>query len=591
MKKNLIWIGLILLLLCGTLSAVDVEVEAFVDKNKIGLDDYLQLTFQVSGDKASSVRAPITSGVADFKIQGQSSSSSTNMTVVNGKMTKVAKKNYLYTMRPKRKGKLTIPSLTVTYKNKRYSSAPITIYVVEGSTEPAPQVQGNSNTQQSGKLSDNLFLVAEVNKTQVYKGEPIKVDYKILTRYDIGGMSFASEPSFEGFWKEEVYTAERVNFKPVNRGGVRFEEMLLKSLTLTANEAGRIEIPALELNVEVRTQSKSFFSFGETRSYKIKNKAVPIDVKELPTANQPTGFNGAVGSFRLNSSISQDSLKVGDSFTYTLEISGSGNINNIEIPKLPEIDHLRFLDPEVTTEMNKNKVSGKKTIKYLVVAQEQGKFEIPALKFSYFDSQRNSYKTLSTQKFKVKVAEGDLTFINSGTAQQLIAREGADIGFIISDSKLDSFNLKFNQVGYWILYLLALLTLPISALYAKEQDKLSGNVSYQRSKMANKILKKYLKQADEFAKTNSVDFYASAQTGLSSYLADKLHIARGSSTDIMLKTIKDINFPTELVVSIESIFQRYSQARFMPGGFAEENISTDYDELKRILSAITKVKI
>jgi len=591
MKKNLIWVGLILLLLLGTLAAVDVEVEAFVDKNKIGLDDYLQLTFQISGDKASSVQAPNVSGIADFKVQGQSSSSNSSTRIVNGKMTRETKKNYLFTMRPKRKGKLTIPSLTVKFKNKRYSSSPITIYVQEGSTEPAPPVRGESSNQQSGKMSDNLFLVAEVNKTQAYKGEPIKVDYKILTRYDIGGMSFASEPSFDGFWKEEVYTADRVNFKPVNRGGVRFEEMLLKSLTLTPNEAGKISVPSLELNVEVRTQSNSFFSFGETRSYKIRNKAVPIIVKELPTANQPASFNGAVGSFRLNSSISEDSLKVGDSFTYTIEISGRGNLNNVEIPQLPEIDHLRFLDPEVSTEMNKNKASGKKTIKYLVVAQEQGKFEIPALKFSYFDSQRKKYKTLSSKKFRVKVAEGDLTFINSGTAQQLIAREGADIGFIIRDSKLDNFNLKFNQIGYWLLYLLALLTLPVSALYAKEQDKLSGNASYQRSKMANKILKKYLKQADEFAKTNSVEFYASAQTGLSSYLADRLHIARGSSTEVMLKTIKERNFPTELVASIESIFQRYSQARFMPGGFAEENITTDYDELKRILAAITKVKI
>lgn len=591
MNKNLIWIGLTLLLLFGTLSAVDVEVEAFVDNNKIGLDDYLQLTFQVSGDKATSVRAPSTSGIADFKIQGQSSSSSTSTTVVNGKMAKVVKKKYLFTMRPKRKGKLTIPSLTVTYKNKRYSSAPITIYVVEGSTEPAPPVRGESSSQQSGNLSENLFLVAEVDKKQVYKGEPIKVDYKVYTRYDTGGMSIASEPSFDGFWKEEVFAATRVNFKPVNRGGVRFEAMLVKSFTLMPNEAGQINIPVLELNVEVRTQSNSFFNFGETRSYRVKNKPVPIIVKQLPAANQPADFNGAVGNFRLTSSISEDSLKVGDSFTYNLEISGRGNLNTVEIPTLPEIDHLRFLDPEVTTEMNKDKVSGKKTIKYLVVAQEQGKFEIPALKFSYFDSQRKTYKTLSTKKFKLKVAEGDLTFINSGTAQQLIAREGADIGFIISDSKLENFSLKFNQIGYWILYLLALLTLPISALYAKEQDKLSGNVSYQRQKMANKILKKYLKQADEFAKVNQVEFYASAQTGLSSYLADKLHIARGSSTEVLLKSVKERNFPTELVESIDSIFKRYSQARFMPGGFAQENITTDYDELKRILSAITKVKI
>ena len=46
---------------------------------------------------------------------------------------------------------------------------------------------------------------------------------------------------------------------------------------------------------------------------------------------------------------------------------------------------------------------------YLVVPRNQGKFKIPAVEFTYYDTGSNGYKTIKTQSFYVNVEPGDGT--------------------------------------------------------------------------------------------------------------------------------------------------------------------------------------
>lgn len=60
-------------------------------------------------------------------------------------------------------------------------------------------------------------------------------------------------------------------------------------------------------------------------------------------------------------------------------------------------------------------LSGSKVIEYLAIPRNAGTYKIPAVKFSYFDINSRSYKTLTTEEYELHVEKG------AGNAAQTIA--------------------------------------------------------------------------------------------------------------------------------------------------------------------------
>ena len=58
-----------------------------------------------------------------------------------------------------------------------------------------------------------------------------------------------------------------------------------------------------------------------------------ITVKELP-AGAPASFTGAVGKFSMEASLSADQLAANSAGTFTVKITGQGNLPFIQAPKL-----------------------------------------------------------------------------------------------------------------------------------------------------------------------------------------------------------------------------------------------------------------
>ena len=590
-------IVLFLVILSLNLFASNIKVDSYVEQTTIGLMDRLKLTIEISGSDASKVSAPELPNIKNFRDLGFTTSSSSSYIFANGKAESSITKKYIYSLKPQNTGKFIIPPIQIKYKKELFTTSPISITVKKGSTKQAPptsiDVRNRTNnskntTANSDRLEDNLFMKTIVSKKTVYQGEPILVDYLFYTRYDIKNLSFGEEASFKGFWKTDVFTPKNINFSSRTENGIRYNVMKMRTIVLYPTEIGKNKIPQQEVLADIRTQSQSFFSFGESKRYNIKSNVVNINVKPLPTS--PTNFSGAIGDFSIKAKISSNEMNVGDSFTYTLEISGKGNISKIDVPQLPEINHLRFLDPEISSSINSDGISGKKTIKYLVIAQEQGSIDIPSIPFVYFDSRKGKYLTPKTAPFTLEIGKGNLTYIPSSSAQTAVKMEGADIGFLINITQLKNNTIIFKIWGYWLSIIIMLLTIPASFIYRKEQNKLSSNQNYYRTKRANKILRKYMKEATNFAKRDNQKFYVASQLGLSNFLADKMHIARGSTTEALLQNLSKRNLPNELHLQIKQIFEICNQARFMPGGYSSENIHKHQEMLQKIVTDISKLK-
>ncbi len=585
---------LVLMHFAPLLRAQEASITSYVDKTRIGLQDNLKLTIEVSSESISGIPEPQLPDVNGLKVAVKSTSSSSSFSVSGARMTSKITKSYIYVMEPEAVGNFLIPPISIQHKGKTYTTEPINITVVEGSMQPPPASSRalSPSEQDTGKLEDNLFVRVEVSKQELYFGEPLVVNYVIYSRYDLSNISYQSEPNYIGFWKEDVFNASRMNFQRTTQKGIPFNKMVLRTILLHPNQSGTLTIPSLSLNVDIIVRARSFWDFDSSRKVTIESEPLTIKVKELPQRGRPEGFTGAVGNFNLNSEISTSSLKAGESFTITLRINGKGNFKHFEIPLFPETSKVRVITPEVETEarVDGEEVMGAKIIRYPAIAVEKGELFLSPLQFSYFDPQKQQYQTISTPAYNLNVAPGDISSVQTGFSQRSISLQGSDINYIIPHSNLKSTKLLGDSLVYWFLWIITFLTIPATLFYRYEIDKQESDVSYVRQKQAGKILSKYLKTATQYAKEKDLRFYTFAGTGLINYLTDILKIPRGSTNEEILGKMTAQNFPQKTIETIKNILNRFNEARFMPGGFTENSITNDYETLKQIITEINTIK-
>ena len=113
---------------CSNFYTQFLEFTATVDQNNISSDDYIRYTIQTN-QKISINKT----GFSQFNvIQGPFTSSSSSVSIINGKVDKKEKYTFSYIIAPTKTGQLTIGPASTNYNGKNYSTNPIVINVSEG---------------------------------------------------------------------------------------------------------------------------------------------------------------------------------------------------------------------------------------------------------------------------------------------------------------------------------------------------------------------------------------------------------------------------------------------------------------------------
>jgi hypothetical protein len=162
---------------------------------------------------------------------------------------------------------------------------------------------------------------------------------------------------------------------------------------------------------------------------------------------------------------SLDKFRKGDSLTLSFSILGLGAVSHMKLAPLAA-PKLHISPPEVvnaTDEIIIRQVRGAKTFKIKVVAMEEGDIEVPAVTFSYFDTEEKSYKTLTAGPWKLKVEGASPDF---DAIKRIIDAQGAPKGIDLGPGRpglrsiilRDSPNLEavgaaapYQQTWYWAL--------------------------------------------------------------------------------------------------------------------------------------------
>lgn len=577
---------------------------ASVNAATVPLNDKFQVSFTFEGQDINSIKSFSAPDLnKDFLILS-GPNQSTSMQIINGAIS--ASISYSYYLQPRNLGKYTIGSAKIIYKDKEYKSEPIKIEVVAGAPTPKQNAQTDNNVSEK-EIAENLFIRAIVDKQKVFKGEQVTVTYKLYTRLDIAAqMSVSKLPTYQGFWAEELETSPNISFSTEAVNGKQYRVGVIKRAALFPSQTGELALTPFELKVPILIKKKRssgnifddffddpFFGRRETYEYTAKSNTIKIISVDLPQKNVPSSFNGAVGEFNLNANIDKAKVKTNEPIALKLEINGIGNLQLINVPEVKLPTGFEKYEPKVNEQISRsNKISGKKTIDYLLVPRIAGKMEIAPVEFSFFNPNSKSYVTIKSNSFTIEVLKGDGANDLAGISKEDIKILGNDIRFI--KTNLESLDKKEKPIvfsyGFWIASGFPLIVLLGLIAWKKRSDKLSGNIQLLRYQRAQKMAKSRLKIAKSLmTENNHTAFYTEISKALFGYLEDKLHIPKSEfSLDFALEELKKKNVSEDILVSLKNCAEKCEYIRFAPKEDGIEAMSEIYNESANVIIEIEK---
>lgn len=563
-----------------TASAPDVVIKG----------DNFRLEYTVNTTKVKDLR--IASNIKGFEIlAGPYRSQSSSVSIINGKRTSSSSVTFTYTLSAMEEGTFTIPAATISASGEKMISNALTIKVLppDQDAPASSQSQGRRGGSSSGagEISGNdIFITATANKTNVYEQEAILLTYKIYTRLDLRGFDNVKMPDFKGFHSQEVNLPQTKQFTQEHYKGRNYHTTVYRQFVLFPQQAGKLEIDPARFDASiaqaVRSDDPFDAFFGGGTSYVAVKKTlttpkITINVKSLP-ANKPASFSGAVGSFSLTSDINTQNLKTNDAVTIKLTLSGTGNMKLIQTPEVAFPNDFEIYDPKVDDKVSLSSagLSGSKVFEYLAIPRHAGDFTIPAVEFTYFDTNSKSYKTLKTKEYKIHVEKGNGNseqIVSDFTSKENVKVLASDIRYI--KTKDASFqnedNMLFGSTRYVLMYVVpAIVLLAFIIIYRKRIED-SKDVARVKTKKANKVAVKRMKTASKLLAENKKDeFYDEVLKALWGYVSDKLSIPVSMlNKENIENKLTERGVSKDVTESFLKLLDECEFARFAPGDPAQ----------------------
>ncbi len=573
---------LIFLTLSALVYAENVSVVASAPDVVVNGDQF-RLTYTFNNHNVRDFRAPSMKG---FEVlMGPSRSQSSSTQIINGKVSSTTTLTYTYILLAENEGTFTIPAATAIVDGKNVTSNSVKIKVLPPDKASGISSGGgnsSSSRSSSGRITkDDLFITVNANKTSVYEQEAILVTYKVYTLVNLVQL-IPEAPDFKGFHTQEVPLPQQKSFTLEHYKGRNYNTTVWSQYVLFPQQSGKLEIPSLSFEGVIAQQVGSMDPFealfnGGSNIQEIKKKIVTpkitINVKSLPSG-KPANFSGAVGSFTINASANSTQLKTNDALTIKVNISGTGNLKLIKTPEVKFPEDFETYDAKVDNKFNltKNGLTGVKTIEYLAIPRQPGDFTIPPIEFSYFDLSTNSYKTIKTQAFPVKVEKG------AGNADQVIANftNKEDIKVLANDVRYiktgdTTYSPKgqyfFGSLAYILWYIIPFILFAAFVIIYRKKAIENANIAKVKTKKANKVATKRMRLAGKLLSEKKKDaFYDEVLKALWGYISDKLNIPVSKlSKDNIEEKLNKYGVSEELITEFIGTLNECEFARYAPG--------------------------
>ena len=517
-KSPLFIAAVFLFLLAPGVAGADISVTLRVDRSEATLVDSIRMVVKVSGSRNIDSQ-PVLGGLESFHVT--SGGTSSRVEVINGRVN--AGVDYTYFIQPKKTGTFRIGPAEVTVEGKTFRSNTASLAVVQ-------------QPKASGVDQGPLFLSAALSSEQVYVEEQVMYTLKLYRMTRVSDISL------------DLPESEHLTFKKLGKpleyrsvyNGQSYEVLELRYALIPSKE-GIIGIDPAKMSMTVFQQRRRsprslfddpFFSFSSGRPRTLASEPLELKVLPLPREGRPVDFSGLVGTFEIASKLEPRQIKAGESATLTIRLRGRGNVNRIPDLKMPELDQTKVYADQPVLEMEPDDkgLAGTKTMKWALVPETEGQYQVPPLSLSYFDTASHQYQEIRTSPLSLSVLPGeeeqaqvsiDLTNGQGpeGPVKQAIKELGRDILPIHTSIKDRSTGFHVRPGGQisWLILAAPLFVYLMTfwGLRFRKKSEMSGAAVRAKKAARNLILQCRKGGLSSSALTLSIRDYLNDRFGLS----------------------------------------------------------------------------
>jgi hypothetical protein len=420
-------------------------IRVTVNPKEVSVGDNFVVNIEISGDEMSSVEEPKLPPIKNAQfVQGNTSQRLNSMTVTNAagalEYKAVQTLIYSYVYQATAPGSVVMPSLIVDVGGEKMRTAPAGITVLPAGKvakgrqpkagDDIEDVFGADTLDDAAKMEDRFMqllqrrfgnaaaggfqavpqinekdafvIVAEVDKTNVFKGEQITASWYLYTKAGVREIDTLKYPDLKGFWKEDIELATILNFQPAQLNNQPYNKALLASYALFPIEEGKATVDAYRAKVTV------VGGLGESMTLTKNSESIPILVKPLPKDNGTSVFSGAVGEFQMKADIDGGTVVTNQPFAVKIHVEGRGNAKQFELPGLNLPPDVEVYDIKKDAKFFKTGTSFKE-FEVLLIPRKEGDLVIPPIKTTVFNPRTEKYEELATAEIKVRVLAGAAT--------------------------------------------------------------------------------------------------------------------------------------------------------------------------------------
>lgn len=362
--------------------------------------------------------------------------SSTQISVVNGQRQVLMEQRFMFVIRADAPGRHVIPAALARAGSASAQSAPVTIRVVGDADADAdtdaedPSNQGQNGVppspgQRFGRNPPPAFVEVTLDRASAWVGQQITATTEVYTQQPLAQWPRLPALKPAGFFCASLLDENRPSPTQRSIAGRSYYVYLVNKDALFPLAPGDKTIGVQE--VELLPAGSRFL---RTQEVVARSAPVSVAVKALPEDNRPPGFSaGNVGRWQLEASVRPNLATLGEPVTLTLVATGTGSIEQLELPTWDGGGQARVFPATSKREPGPSSIhapalGGRVMTELLVQPQREGQLRIPPLTLVTFDPDAGAYHSAVTPAFTIPVGPAR----RSGTAaaptggQQVIAR-------------------------------------------------------------------------------------------------------------------------------------------------------------------------
>ena len=367
----IVTLSILLIVVTTGVQANDVKVEASVSPRYIQLNERATLELKISGNTLMKhIGAPSFNFLPNFLAVPLGSV--TTPRLVEDKLA--VSMMWDYELIPQQAGEIALPDVRFSYQGVPYIANPGIITV--GSVDRYVDTS-----------TDGIHKVeAEVSKNRPYLNEAIEYRFRYLYTTVLPARESPSFtlPTFPDFLVEEL-PDKNVTTTRIKGRTYHVEEHVKR---LYPQKTGKIIIQPAQLKLPIKGSPKT-----------LKTEAIGLNVESLPELGKPKLFTGAIGEYIVTAKVDRRKLKVRQALTLSVQITGTGNINTVDAPKLTSLSGFRTNPPILA----KSNVANARTFTYAIIPLRSGALQLPGIDFSFFNPNKGTYQVSKTDPISLTV--------------------------------------------------------------------------------------------------------------------------------------------------------------------------------------------